>query len=96
MAAFILMSCWRGLQTARAMVRLERLPRRDGFLCPLCHEAPQAGVFWQCSHCGARFDTFETQAKCPQCAAQFAMMKCLNCGGLSPLDAWIMPPPAGR
>jgi Zn-dependent protease len=93
MAVFILMSCWRGLQTARVLARLDRLPRHDGFACPSCKEAPPRGPFWQCNQCGAAFDAFETGAACPQCATQFPATRCIHCGGQNPLADWRIAPP---
>jgi Zn-dependent protease len=88
LAAFMLMNCWRGLQHARALARLAKLPRREGYECPRCKTAPVMGEFWKCSQCGQSFDTFVTQAKCPYCSAQYAQTKCLDCGGLNALSAW--------
>src|SRR5437870_2719705 len=39
-SAFILMNCWRGLQQARALSRMAKLPRHNGFACPRCKVAP--------------------------------------------------------
>src|SRR6202050_2493971 len=48
LAAFMLMNCWSGLQHARFLSRLAKLPRRDGFACPRCNTAPPVGDFWKC------------------------------------------------
>ena len=90
-AAFMLMNCWRGLKQAQALSRLAKLPRRDGFQCPRCKTAPPLGLFWKCVQCGQPFDTFLTQAVCPNCAARFATTSCLDCGGPNPMNAWIVP-----
>jgi len=90
LAAFMLMNCWGGLQHARALARFAKLPRRDGFACPRCKASPPMGEFWKCNHCGQSFDTFVTQAKCPYCSTQFAVTKCLDCGGMSSIDAWTL------
>ena len=89
-AVFMLMNCWGGLQHARALLRLAKLPRREGFACPRCKTAPPIGAFWKCGRCGQAFDTFQTQAVCPNCAAQFALTKCLGCGGLNPMSEWMV------
>ncbi|HXW16178.1 MAG TPA: M50 family metallopeptidase, partial [Terriglobia bacterium] len=34
---FIVMNCWSGLQRARALLRLAKLPRTSGFACPSCN-----------------------------------------------------------
>jgi Zn-dependent protease len=91
LAVFILMNCWNGLRQAQALSRLAKLPRHEGFACPSCKTAPPMGSFWKCTRCGKPFDTFQTRALCPNCAAQFAATKCLDCGGLHPMSAWIVP-----
>jgi Zn-dependent protease len=87
---YMLMNCWGGLQHARALLRLGKLPRRDGFACPDCNTAPPVGEFWKCGQCGQAFDTFESHAVCPRCGAQFAQTKCLDCGRLHPMSEWMM------
>lgn len=91
LAAFILMNCWGGLQQARALSRLAKLPRREGFACPWCKAAPPLGEYWKCGRCGQPFDTFQTQAICPHCAAQFTVTQCLDCGRPHPMSEWIVP-----
>src|ERR1022692_2149866 len=80
LAVFVLMNCWTGLQQARALSRLAKLPRHHGFACPWCKAAPPLGSYWRCGKCQQPFDTFQTHAVCPHCAAQFAVTKCLECG----------------
>jgi Zn-dependent protease len=89
MAAFILMNCWRGLQHARALAKLLALPRREGFACPSCKSEPPVGNFWRCGKCQKEFDTFETQAVCPQCGTQFNTTRCLECGNPNPVSDWV-------
>lgn len=89
-AAFMLMNCWSGLQHARALLRLAKLPRRDGFLCPTCKTAPPIGDYWKCGKCGQPFDTFQNHAICPRCSTQFAQTKCLDCGRLNPMNDWMV------
>src|SRR5882672_8294012 len=48
MSAFILMNCWSGLKQARALARVAKLPRREGFACPSCKTPPPIGAFWRC------------------------------------------------
>lgn len=91
LAVFMLINCWGGLQHARFLMRLAKLPRRHGFACPRCQTAPPVGGFWKCGHCGQGFDTFQTQGVCPYCSAQFAATRCLDCGGLYPLNEWAAP-----
>ena len=88
LAAFILMNCWRGLQQARALLRLAKLPRHGGYFCPSCKTSPPMGDFWRCSKCAKSFDTFQSQAVCPHCSTQFATTGCLDCGRAHPLQEW--------
>jgi len=90
LAVFVLMNCWRGLQQARALSRLAKLPRHDGFACPWCKAAPPVGTYWKCGQCSQPFDTFQTRTTCLQCAAQFAATMCLECGRLHPMSEWIV------
>jgi Zn-dependent protease len=96
LAVFILTNCWRGLQHARHLARVAQLPRRVGFKCPSCETAPPLGAWWLCGQCGKPFDTFETQAVCPHCGAQFAGTRCLDCGEMHAMDEWRLSPPLIR
>jgi Zn-dependent protease len=89
-ALFMLMSCWGGLKQAQALLRFAKLPRRDGFACPTCKTAPPVGEYWKCGKCGQPFDIFQTRAVCPHCSAQFPMTKCLDCGGVHPMNDWMI------
>jgi Zn-dependent protease len=91
LSAFILINCWGGLRQAKALSNFAKLPRREGFACPSCKTAPPVGNFWICRRCGKHFDTFQTQAVCPQCTAQFPVTRCLDCDGLHPLSQWVVP-----
>jgi Zn-dependent protease len=88
MAAFILMNCWGGLKQARALARIAKLPRREGFACPSCKTAPPLGELWRCGKCGQAFDTFLTQGVCPHCRTQFSTTQCLDCGTSRPISEW--------
>src|SRR5207237_792130 len=90
LCVFILMNCWRGLREARLLSRLAKLPRHEGFACPSCKTAPPVGEFWVCAQCRKAFDTFQTRAVCPYCAAQFAVTKCLDCGSPNPMSNWLV------
>lgn len=92
-AAFILMNCWNGFRQARALGRLAKLPRRQGYSCPSCKIAPPVGEFWRCGKCGNSFDTFLTQATCPHCGTAFNVAPCLDCGTISPIAEWAGRPP---
>jgi Zn-dependent protease len=91
LSAFILLNCWNGLKQARALLRLAKIPRRDGFACPRCHTAPPIGNIWVCGKCQKPFDTFQSNAVCPNCSTHFAQTACLDCGGRSPISEWIVP-----
>lgn len=88
---FIVLNCWSGLQHAFALARFEKLPRHQGFACPSCKTSPPIGNFWGCGRCGTGFDTFQTQAVCPRCGAQYASTKCLDCGRSSAISEWVVP-----
>ena len=88
MAVFILMNCWNGLKQAQALARIAKIPRRAGFACPSCHSAPPLGALWRCGQCGHQFDTFLSQATCPNCGTQYAVTQCLDCGTVAPFTAW--------
>ena len=90
-SVFILMNCWNGLKQARALLRLAKIPRRDGYACPRCNSAPPIGNIWVCGKCQKPFDTFQSNAVCPNCSTQFAHTACLDCGGRNPISAWIVP-----
>ena len=90
LAVFMLMNSWGGLRQAQALLRFAKLPRREEFACPQCKISPPLGNLWKCGQCGQPFDTFETRAVCPHCAAQFAASQCLDCGELHPLSDWIV------
>jgi len=96
LSVFILLNCWQGLLQARALARVANAPRHDGFACPACKVAPPIGAFWMCGACRQAFDAFETQAVCPQCGVVFPTTRCPECGGSSPITAWIVPPPMPR
>lgn len=88
MAVFILFNCWSGLRQARALARIAKLPRRQGFACPSCKIAPPLGELWRCGKCGQPFDTFLTQGTCPHCGTQFNSTQCLDCGNSAPIANW--------
>jgi Zn-dependent protease len=93
LCVFILLLCWRGLMRARVLARVAKLPRRSGFACPACKQAPIIGPLWRCDKCLQQFDTFASQAACPHCGAQFAVTRCPECGNSRPLGEWMVTPP---
>ena len=90
LCVFMLMNCWNGLKSARAMLRVAKLPRREGFACPSCRTAPPLGTFWKCGNCQQPFDTFETRGVCPHCGAQYATVMCLDCREQRPMNDWVV------
>jgi Zn-dependent protease len=91
LAVFLFLNCWGGLQHALALARVAKLPRRAGFVCPNCQTAPPIGACWKCGQCRQSIDTFQTNAVCPYCAAQFAGTRCLECGAVHPIGEWMVP-----
>ena len=89
-AVFLLLNCWGGLQHARQLAKLAKLPRHVGFACPSCKSAPPIGEFWKCTNCGQAFDTFQTHATCPRCGVQYPVTACLDCHETSPMQQWIV------
>jgi hypothetical protein len=64
--------------------------RRPNVACPGCGFTPFFGQQWVCAPdgCGGSFDTFETQARCPHCEAQFAWTECPVCARASAHRSW--------
>ena len=95
-AGYMLLNCWGGLQSARAMIRIEKLPRRQGFACPNCGASPPMGALWRCAQCKQTFDTFETMAVCPHCGSQFPNTMCGECQQMHPISEWAASANASR
>ncbi len=87
-AAYMLLSCWGGFKSARAMILLEKMPRREGFACPGCGAHPPIGPLWKCAQCQQTFDTFQSMATCPHCGAQFPNTMCGECQKMNPITEW--------
>jgi Zn-dependent protease len=85
---FIGMQSFQAVKIGKLLLQLERGPRHEEARCPACGKSPPAGPFWGC-RCGARFDTFATGTRCPQCATQFASTACPLCGRSSPSTEWF-------
>jgi Zn-dependent protease len=99
MCVFLFVNCRRGLRQGLALLRMAKVPRREGLACPSCKSAPPTGAFWRCGQCRKPFDTFATAAVCPNCSATYAETGCPHCGVMSPRDAWLspsVPPVAGQ
>jgi Zn-dependent protease len=87
-SVFILIYCWGGLRQARALSRIARAPRREGFACPSCKTSPPVGPYWLCGRCRKTFDTFQAGAVCPHCQARFGKTACFECGAANPMSEW--------
>lgn len=87
-AAYAGLNCWNGFKTARALRKLEKIPRRQGFACPSCRTAPPIGPFWRCNKCATQFDTFQTSGVCPQCSARLDKTTCLDCRQSNAIVDW--------
>lgn len=98
LSLYLLATCWRGFQRGRALLGVEQLPRRVGYFCPRCKASPPLGEYWRCSACAKPFDTFQSQAICPNCSRHFQTTACLDCGRSCPISEWASPavvvPPA--
>ncbi|MEP6667710.1 MAG: M50 family metallopeptidase [Chthoniobacter sp.] len=88
---YIFQNCRRGWAHAKALTAMEQQPRRTDFACPSCHMSPPIGALWRCPQCETAFDTFETQAVCPNCHLEFPATRCLNCHVSSPILNWRTP-----
>lgn len=92
LSAFILLNCWGGLKQSFMLLRIAKIPRRQGFECPHCKAGPPQGPYWRCAQCRMVFDPFETQtAACPQCGTPFTVTQCLDCGKPSRIVDWRFP-----
>jgi Zn-dependent protease len=94
-SVFILIYCWGGLRQARALSRVARAPRREGFACPTCKTSPPMGPYWLCGRCHKRFDTFKAGAVCPHCQSRFGKTACFECGAANPMGEWVVAATAG-
>ena len=96
MAGFILINCWQGLNQARVLARVAKLPRHEGFACPSCKAAPPMGPLWRCAKCGNGFDMLSGGATCPHCGAQYQSVPCLDCTEARPISDWMVIPPGNN
>jgi Zn-dependent protease len=95
LAIFMLWNCWAGLKQALALLKMAKIPRREGYSCPTCHTSPPLGEFWGCSNCKRRFDTFASGGVCPNCKAQFMTTRCIDCGRSHSISEWAGQRPVG-
>ena len=88
LSIFILLNCWGGMKQAIMLLRIARMPRHQEFACPWCKTAPPIGNYWRCANCRSPFDTFATQAVCPNCSTRFDSTRCMDCGHMYPMSEW--------
>ena len=77
-----------GLKQEQALMKIAKIPRRDGFACPSCKSAPPLGNLWRCGQCGNSFDIFGSNAACPHCSTQYNLIQCLDCGTSHAPNEW--------
>lgn len=88
MTLFLLSNCWKSFQQAKAMRKLEQLPRRSDYACPVCHASPPRGNYWLCPSCRSGFDPFATAGKCPHCQTTLDLTICPDCGSARSQRSW--------
>src|SRR5690606_5942169 len=66
-------------------------PGRIIIQCPLCEWQPDGAAHWTCG-CGHKWNTFETNARCPNCGKQAEETVCPGCGEHQPNEAWYHTP----
>jgi Zn-dependent protease len=88
LAYFLGSQCFAAFQQARALVALDRFPRRREFRCASCKMSPPASPIWSCEKCGQAFDAFLARAVCPHCQNALPAILCVDCGARHPLEQW--------
>lgn len=88
MIFFLLSTCWKSFQEAQTLRKIEQLPRRPEFVCPVCRTSPPRGNYWLCSSCHQAFDPFATAALCPHCQTSLDLIPCPDCGSTRSLRSW--------
>lgn len=91
---YVFLQCRKGLAQARALIALDRLPRRTEVLCPSCGAPPPMGPVWLCPKCRKPFDPFENNCTCPACQSHESEVQCLTCRKNIPFGEWRTAPPA--
>ena len=87
-AVYMLMNCWNGLRYSFALMKLDKLQRRQQYTCPNCGAHPPAGAVWKCDRCTETFDPFATGMQCPTCGVTHANTMCVDCHKMSPAASW--------
>src|SRR5262245_10535688 len=88
LSVFIASRSWAGIQQARVLGQLDRLPRHAGLACPFCGAAPPRALTAKCPLCATPFDVFEHQGVCPNCHARVTEADCVHCLRRHPLEGW--------
>jgi Zn-dependent protease len=89
-AAFAVMLCLKGLQEAKFLLALARLPRHQHLRCPGCAASPPMADLFTCS-CGMNFDAYATAGQCPACGSRAPSIPCIHCGETYPSQLWGNP-----
>jgi Zn-dependent protease len=85
---YMAVSCWSGFKAARVLMRLDKMPRRVEYACPMCGKSPQVCTHWICDQCREKFDPFGTHGLCPGCGVQHSTAACLDCHASTPMETW--------
>ena len=97
LAGFALLNCWNGLMQARALARVAKLPRRDGFACPTAKPSRRRASCGCVANAGNRSTRLRTLGVCPHCGVQYTATSCPECGTMRPFSEWTIstnvPPP---
>lgn len=88
LAFFLLSQSWSSYRAAGALRKIEQLPRRPEFKCPVCHASPPVGAYWICPSCREAFDPFASSAVCPHCKAVLDLTTCPDCHATRGHRAW--------
>ncbi len=89
MAVFAGQRAWVGIQQAKSISQVDKMPRHRGCKCPACGEVAMAGDFTECA-CGTRFDALIID-HCPSCFTSVDVAPCVFCRTFQPLDKWGKP-----
>jgi Zn-dependent protease len=87
---FIVMQSMNAYRIATYQGAIEELPKHEDCACPRCMQAPPRGRHWVCDECETRFDTFQTQGKCPACGAWYLNTTCPHCHDTHHIDRWYL------
>jgi Zn-dependent protease len=86
-AAFAALQSFGGLQQARMLGQLDKLPKHRHVRCPSCGGHPPIVATVRCA-CGRPLDPIATPI-CPTCARQIDAAPCPHCGQIVPMQLWL-------